>query len=260
VAFLECYFDESGSHDGSPVLCVAGFTFEKESCKELDFAWKEVLGRFGLPFFHMVDCAPGNAPFDKLSLKRRIAVETEMIGLIRSHALLGVAVAINENEFNEIFPAPTPLKDVYSYCCWLALSGIYGWIMRNQFDGKIAYFFEAGHKYQGQANELMNSIFGNPALRQEYRYASHSFVTKEEARPVQAADILAWQHAADMKKRLRQLPRRADYAALIRNMAWELRFIGREQLLIARRQMDGVLAGRTLVTGMFGSQHFSAIT
>src|SRR5438105_4019181 len=32
MQLAEAYFDESGSHDGSPVLCVAGYIFEKNAC------------------------------------------------------------------------------------------------------------------------------------------------------------------------------------------------------------------------------------
>lgn len=53
MAFLECYFDESGSHDGSPALSLGGYLFEKESCKTLDLGWKAVLDRYCLPYFRM---------------------------------------------------------------------------------------------------------------------------------------------------------------------------------------------------------------
>jgi hypothetical protein len=57
VPFFETYFDESDSHKGASALCVAAYLFEKEACKALDLEWKAVLDEFGLPFFHMVDCA-----------------------------------------------------------------------------------------------------------------------------------------------------------------------------------------------------------
>jgi hypothetical protein len=63
-----------------------------------------------------------------------------------------------------------------------------------------------------------------------------------------------------MKKRIDQKRRRADYDALIENQPWELRHIWREHMMVARGQLDAVLAGRQLITGMFGSQHFSSLT
>ena len=76
MAILYCYFDESGSHEGSEVLCVAGYIYQKEDCLNLDWQWKEVLDQYGLPHFRMVDCAHGNGPFAKLSKDDRIVVAT----------------------------------------------------------------------------------------------------------------------------------------------------------------------------------------
>lgn len=95
VAFLECYFDESGTDDGSPVLCVAGYLFDKEECKQLDLKLKEVLDRYRLPFFRMSACAHNQRPFKHLSRDECIEVEKAMIGLINQHAMLGVAIAVN---------------------------------------------------------------------------------------------------------------------------------------------------------------------
>ena len=57
VQLVEAYFDESGSHDGSPVLCVAGFIIEKEKCKRMDDDIAETLEKFHLPYFRMSACA-----------------------------------------------------------------------------------------------------------------------------------------------------------------------------------------------------------
>jgi hypothetical protein len=98
VAFLECYFDESGSHYGSPVLCLAGYLFEKDQCKALDLGWKAVLDRYRLPFFHMTSCAHNQRPFDHLTRDECVEAEKGAIGLINEHAMLGVAAAVNESD------------------------------------------------------------------------------------------------------------------------------------------------------------------
>jgi hypothetical protein len=183
VAFLECYFDESGSHDGSPVLCVAGYLFEKERCKELDLKWKEVLDRFQLPYFRMSACAHNNLPhpvepFGHLSPEECIEAEKAMIALINEHATLGVAVTVNEVDYETWLDGRGRILagDAYTYCCWQILAGIRSWINANNFQGDIAYFFESGHASEPEANALMNRIFKDPQLRASYRYVSHSFV------------------------------------------------------------------------------------
>ena len=71
---------------------------------------------------------------------------------------------------------------------------------RNQFHGGVGYFYEAGHASQPEANALMHRNFNNPALKSGYRYAGHGFVDKAQSRPVQAADILAWQQATQVRR------------------------------------------------------------
>ena len=246
VAFLECYFDESGSHDGSPVLCVAGYLFDKDQCKSLDLKWKASLERYKLPFFRMSACAHNTDdvkiyPFEHLSAAECIAVEKEMIGHINEHALLGVAVAVNEHDYEVLFGDNSLAGTPYAFCCWQVLAGIQSWILRNQFrgQGKVAYFFEAGHPDQNQANALMKRIFDNKTLRQNYCYGSHSFVDKECVRPVQTADILAWHQATQVKRWLKNDARmRADFRVLTAKPRHEL-FIGNRTTLgglIARQR------------------------
>jgi hypothetical protein len=271
VALLEAYFDESGTHDGSPVMCIAGYLFQKDRCKELDLAWKEVLDFYNLPFFHMVDCAQGARPFDALLPDERDQAARRMIALIRAHALFGMGIAIVETDYNAVMSGmpridlpvddlPIPLPGTaYSYCCWTALNAIGAWIRRGGFEGEVAYFFEAGHKHADEANQIMNRIVRVPSLRNEFRYAAHSFVPKEKARPLQTADILAWHHATDIKKIMIGKHRRKDYAALIAERDVEMKFISREQLAIMRKEMEALKLGvpaPTLITGTFGPHMF----
>lgn len=43
MAVMEAYFDESGTHDGSSSLCVAGYLFEKENATALGIEWQKML-------------------------------------------------------------------------------------------------------------------------------------------------------------------------------------------------------------------------
>jgi hypothetical protein len=258
VAFLECYFDESGSHGGSPVLCVAGYIFEKEQCKALDLGWKQVLERYRLPFFHMTSCAHHQYPFDHLSLDDCIEAQKAMIGLINQHALLGLAMVVNEHDYKVMFGESSPAGTPYSFCCWQILAGIRAWINRTNFQGEIAYFYEAGHDSMGEANALMNRIFKEPHLREGYRYAGHGFVDKKKVRPVQTADILAWHWATQMKRWLNNNHKmRADFRALAEKPQHELFIANRKTLggvIAYHRSLQGLPVDG--ITGTFGRYWF----
>jgi Protein of unknown function (DUF3800) len=225
VAFVEAYFDESGSHAGSSVLCVAGYLFEKDKCVQLDIEWQAVLERYDLPFFRMSACAGGGDPFDKLTMEDRIAAETAMIEIIKRHAIKGSVVATQETVYNEYMTGADVFGSAYSWCCFMCLIGVAAWAEKTKFKGDVAYFFEAGHASQKQTNELMNHIATLPSMRRDFHYVSHAFVNKAKVRPVQAADILAWQGAKKMKEELAGNYRvRADLASLLNGPPTDLYF------------------------------------
>jgi hypothetical protein len=210
VALFEAYFDESGSHDGSPVLCLAGYLFDKEGCLQLDSEWKAVLDEYELPFFRISACAHGTGPFTDLTMQQRVDCETKLIHIVKRHMRYGVTVTVNEAEYNEWAPQKV-FGSAYTWCCYMCLVAIGGWIRRANFQGEIAYFFEAGHRNQKEANAVMDSILE----LDELKYHSHSFI-KKEIRPLQAADILAWQGATQRKRMDRGLTKpREDFRALV---------------------------------------------
>jgi uncharacterized protein DUF3800 len=94
VQIVHAFFDESGSHADSPVLCVAGYAFERREARLLAKEWAAVLRQYRLPFFHMVDCAHGNENFAALSRQQRIKVATSLIGIVKRRAAHGFAVLL----------------------------------------------------------------------------------------------------------------------------------------------------------------------
>jgi hypothetical protein len=205
VQMVEAYFDESGSHEGSPVLCVAGYIVEKDACVRLDAEWERVLNKFGLPFFRMSACAHGTYPFKRLSMDERIAVEKELIAIIKANLTYGIAVTVQPEMYDAIMPSAPDLAigdSAYTFCARTCLTAVKVWARDQKYAGDIAYFFESGHRSQSHANALMNEVFANSGLRKEYRYVSHTFADKQKVRPLQAADIIAWQWHTDHKRRM----------------------------------------------------------
>jgi hypothetical protein len=215
LSLVEAYFDESGTHRASPVLCVAGYLFESEAARRFAAGWLKVLARHELSHFHMVDCAHGNEEFARLSKQERIDVAKDLIDLIKANTLRGVGAYLMKEAFTELMPHHPQLGSDYNYCIWNCLELVGGWIAEVSYEGDIAYFFEAGHQSQSQTNRLMTDAFSDAETRAQWRYRSHSFVDKLEFPGVQAADIFAWQMAIDAKHGATGRPRRKDFAYLI---------------------------------------------
>jgi hypothetical protein len=215
AAIIEAYFDESSSEDDHTLLAVSGYIFDKDRCLSLDAAWQKMLENYGLPYFRMSACAHGNSPFDKLSAPQRDEAARRALAIIKEHMLFGFSSSVREKDYTAWMPPRNTVGSAYVWCCWNSLIGVRIWAEKNRFGGRIAYFFEAGHKHQTEANGVMNRIFNDADFRQRYRYASHAFVPKEYNRPVQTADILAWHHVQDFRRYLDGRPRRRDFEALL---------------------------------------------
>jgi hypothetical protein len=104
-------------------LCVAGYVFTKLHCRALDKGWRSMLTRYDLPFFRMSACAHGTKPFAHLSMARRIAVETEAIGLIKRHAACGFAITVDPIEFEAVAERYGFIGTPYELCVWMCLGG-----------------------------------------------------------------------------------------------------------------------------------------
>lgn len=218
VMLAEVYIDESGSHAGSPVLCLAGYIFASGRANEFSQRWAKALDSYRLPFFHMVDCAHGAAPFDGLSPEQRIAVEKEMIALIREYSEYGFAVSVYERDYDSVIPPGLKAHtgSAYSFCVRQCLTLVKDWLNSSDFKGDVAYYFEAGHARQCEALSILNDIFNERILVNHYQHAAHVFADKRKFLPLQAADLLAWQWHTDKKHKMLRQPPRKDFAALLR--------------------------------------------
>lgn len=219
MALCEAYFDESGTQENgiaTSVLCLGGLIVESEKAKQMDAQWTAMLNDYGLPYFHMVDCAHGVGVFKTLDKQARIAVEKRAIQIIRQHAEKCFAVTVDPFVFEHEAPDHPTVGSAYSLLAHSCFTEVAIWGSRVGFEGTVAYFFEAGHRSQSEANRIMNLIASFPALKQRHFYGSHTFADKAAIPILQAADIVAWLWHSDCNRRFfrSHRPLRADLKAL----------------------------------------------
>src|ERR1700754_5155029 len=146
LALVEAYFDESigqGRDKVSgrmiPILCVAGYLFHNDQAKALCDDWKAVLDGHGLPYFHMVDCAHGAGIFKGIPKNERASIAARMIGNIKRRTLVGIAVSVNLEHWNELAPDSPIIGSPYSFCISVAMAGVHKWIEVNKYEGDATY-------------------------------------------------------------------------------------------------------------------------
>ncbi|MFZ6658809.1 DUF3800 domain-containing protein [Undibacterium sp. TJN19] len=212
--FVEAYFDESGTHDGSPFLCVAGYIFEKNKSIELDEKWRKMLLHYGLPYFHMKECAHNMGVYKHLSREQCDLAAREAINLIKTYAARGIAVSLDVSSYKMI-PPNGIFNNPYSFMCWQVFNGVHNWSNENNHNKPISYFFESGAEGFGDFQRATDTIFKYPLLKEKYRGGSVSFQNKTNAIQLQCADLLAWHWFTHNKRKKRGEKIRKDFRSLV---------------------------------------------
>lgn len=218
VCVLKGYFDESGTHDGAVVMCVAGFLFEEKPYLAFDRAWRKRLRKAGVPYFHMTDCVGGHGEFKKWKHKQevRLKLVRDLVDIIAPRCVHGFAVSLSVASFKlqrERAKAPI-FSDPYPLCINVMLGAVRAWCDFSGTPGRVAYFFESGHKKQEAAHTLLNSIAADEHSKEALRYRAHAFGDKVDITGLQAADLLAWEWRKNRENTLDwerpfQLPRKS---------------------------------------------------
>ena len=192
AVMLEAYFDESERTSG--IFAVAGFAFAKEQAKRFSKEWSALFAQSGI--CRMSELAAGNGRFRSVPEAERDRLHKAAIRLINKRVSFGVAVSCHVGEMDQRLPKWVKgFEHAYPVCCHMAAVLLGKQARESQAAGSIAYFFEAGHRFAGSAHFLMGYANGSQELREAYCYKSHSFVSKADATPLQAADMLAWEWA-----------------------------------------------------------------
>jgi Protein of unknown function (DUF3800) len=239
---VEAYFDESGTDGQSPIMAVAGYVMVEDQARRLDAEWKQVLEEFNLEYFHMASCAHGAGIFKKVTRDHRIEIGKRMIGIVKCRVEKGVVALVSEQEFEELaHPSfKTVVGGAYSWCIQICLQGVAQHIKSLQANS-AAYFFESGHRDQNQTHRILNRLVSVPELKEKYVCSSITFAKKiperpedPHVRPLQAADLFAWQickRYKDMNAQPRRPPR-MDFLSLM-ECPHELIHLSRERILQA---------------------------
>jgi hypothetical protein len=192
---MEAYFDESGTHDGSPISCVSGYLFNPRNARKLCKEWKAALPR-GIECFHMTDCATGGGKFRHLSKDERAALVRNLIAILNRRYTFGLTISFSDEEFRREAPSGWFERwgHPYTICIRKALYYFEQWCDQHSYYGPIAYVFEKGAKHWTEAANLLQLIEAQPDEKKRFRLGSFAFVDKSEAIPIQAADLFAWEY------------------------------------------------------------------
>lgn len=195
---LTCYLDDSGTHDDSPIVTIAGYVMDDAGWSAFETDAAVICERRGLASrpLHAVDMQQGNPPYEDWSVLNKHAFVAQLCLAMKPHAPLGLSLSVTR-EFYDRRAQEAGRSSVYTPYAW-AFQVILNWILTSVLVGKKAR--EEGVRFvveQGSKN--------NAGITRAYEYVAEtyadelgstlrglSFVPKNHSRAIQMADLIAY--------------------------------------------------------------------
>ena len=192
VAVLKVYLDESGIHDGSPVLTVAGYMARPRMWQAWTKKWNAA--KRPIKVYHATDAANLRGEFKGWTHERVADLAKKLLPTIVDAELRGIVIGIQMDEFRKAMAGRPDLAEVFPSPYAACLQWLIQIIMNLQADvgrsERIAFVHEC-NDYRQAALESFDWIkrYGNP----QKSPVGLLFSDKASMTPLQAADVLAYE-------------------------------------------------------------------
>jgi Protein of unknown function (DUF3800) len=213
IVMFTAYFDDSGTDRNSDTAVAACYISTRRGWDQFVTDWDHARVQEGFDAFHMADfTAPnsqGHRPYCEWDEAKKNHVYGRLARIINDNKRIGIAIAIPKEIWSR---TPERIqrhfgREHYSFAVRLCMMQILKWRKNIQIALPVRYVFDwEMNKSQKRAEiakifEILSSP-ANEALAECYgvERSGFSFEHKEEFKPLQAADILAWQMRSHMRK------------------------------------------------------------
>jgi hypothetical protein len=204
ACFLEAYVNARGTHQGSPVLSVAGYLFDAQQAKAFDLEWREALRNAGIQGpFRMYECVYQQGEFETWLQARRDQLIRELVGIIKARMMRSVAITAAAQDIQDSVKdavAAIPLlkgaiNGPYTFCVAHCVATIDRWVKQHcSAETTVFYFFERGQSLTHKETlDFFHWVERTSPLAKQYRYRGSTPLRKEDTRLLEAAELLAWE-------------------------------------------------------------------
>jgi hypothetical protein len=208
LGMISAYFDDSGTHTGgkwgpSRIVVVAGIVGTEGSIRGLEQTWKQHLDRplcgqkKRLSRFHMVDCQDSRGEFEGWTRTETDYFCHQLREVIVESGVAGYGIAISRQDWDELVTDDVRgfLGDAEGYCISQCFVRALRWSRRNCFDPQITFVFDNRTEEIERRGKILGHMFQaySAELRQNPQIVGTTFTNSTAMRPLQAADMLAWE-------------------------------------------------------------------
>jgi len=192
VVVLRVYMDESGVHDGSPVVTVAAYVAPPRGWQTWTKNWN--VAKRPIKVFHAVDAQNLRNEFEGWSETDRDELVKRCLPVIVATDFPGIVIGIHMDEYRKAFAGRDDLLRFvgtpYAACFQWVVQSLMFLQSRTRNRERFAFVHE-NNDYQHEALESFNYVkqYGNP----QGTPIGIMFGAKADYPPLQAADILAYE-------------------------------------------------------------------
>jgi hypothetical protein len=209
---LTAYFDDSGTHDTSEVVIIAGLFGNQFQWDAFSDAWGKKLqvpslGKPPLTRFHMYDCYNSLGEFSGWSRTATDFLAHELGQIIIKNGIWAYACAVLRKEWDSLVTGVSrkALGDAEGFCARNCYVKTLHWASNYTSDPQIAFVFD-DRPHRKREFEKLFELFQREGRREGNRpeLTNFAFVSSKRVLPLQGADLVAWefyQHAIDVLHR-----------------------------------------------------------
>jgi hypothetical protein len=219
------FLDESGTHDGSRVVTVAGFMLPSENVPELEQEWRSELDRRGVVELHMREFVPPHGSYSGWTAEAKRALFGSLIDIIHRHTRCAVGAAVEIDEFfKNIYRVqmdryPQLVHSPYSWCMRYCIAQVADRCRNNDVAGPVDYVMDQGNSRRSEAQKEYADAKKDPDLAAQFCLGNLDFADSTTTVGLQCADLLAYEMYKEADRRLSGAARRprGSFAALLRD-------------------------------------------
>jgi hypothetical protein len=229
------YFDDSGTHDGSPNTTVGGFLASVDQWQEFERLWNLLLYDYGLEFFHMSDYESRFGVYKNWDNPKRIEFMQRLTGIIRRTLTAAIAATFPSRSYARIEAAlASQSKEIgmsaVEFCvavCWKNI-GAWADAVGQSSSVRVASIFEEGD-YRNEVLTTHARFKNTPGMAEAYRLGGIGFDDKT-CMPLQAADFFAYETHKRVKDIIDDVPRwRKSVGQIVSAMPIYASFLGNDR-------------------------------
>jgi len=212
ITMFTAYFDDSGTDGNSDIAVAACYISAKRGWDEFVEAWDRARWEEGFEYFHMAHfVAPrvhGHKPWCDWDNTKKDHVYNRLAKIINENKRVGIALAVPKTVYDA---APERVrrhygKQHYTFAVRMCMNRIVRWRAASMITLPMRYTFDWEMQRTAKREEITKifELIGKPqnqpvATLLGFEPSGYSFEHKEEFKPLQAADILAWQMRSHMR-------------------------------------------------------------